>query len=241
MYTIHFEPNTKGNPPGKLTDVEIHFTDAAGPLAGLRLLGFAVWQRGRDGGLNVTNPARQYSINGERRSFSLLRPQIGADATNDAIKDQIIDAWRARENPEPVRPAFVPTSYDTTPPVSPGIATATARVQEIIDNTRARGPEPVKIAALPGFQMIDTAREEAAERANPEPGDVTRYDTPAEALTAAKNGKVINVLDFIPRRPAPAADVLQDDHTNASETREHRRPTSTPTPATTRAGDTIRF
>ncbi len=70
--------NEKQNPPGKLADAELHFTE--GVLAGLKLIGFGVWERrGGGGGRNVTFPARQYSVNGERRSFALLRPI--ADAT----------------------------------------------------------------------------------------------------------------------------------------------------------------
>src|SRR3989344_1618145 len=64
--------NEKANPPGKLADAELHFDD--GVLEGLRLVGFAVWERRVGGGRNVTFPARQYSVNGDRRSFSLLRP-----------------------------------------------------------------------------------------------------------------------------------------------------------------------
>jgi hypothetical protein len=39
--TIKIIPNDKGNPPGKLADVELHFT--SGPLEGLKLTGFGVW------------------------------------------------------------------------------------------------------------------------------------------------------------------------------------------------------
>ena len=70
--TVKITPNEKGNPQGKLADAELHF--AEGPLEGLKLLGFAVWERRDGNGRNVTFPARQYSVNGERRSFALLRP-----------------------------------------------------------------------------------------------------------------------------------------------------------------------
>src|SRR5690606_30388012 len=69
--TIKFVPNAKGTPPGKLADAELHF--AGGPLDGLKLIGFSVWER-KSGGRNVTFPARQYSMNGERRSYAILRP-----------------------------------------------------------------------------------------------------------------------------------------------------------------------
>ena len=56
--TVKITPNDKGNPPGKLADAELHFTE--GPLEGLKLIGFAIWERrGGNGGRNVTFPARQ--------------------------------------------------------------------------------------------------------------------------------------------------------------------------------------
>lgn len=91
--TVKFFPNDKGTPTGKLADVELHFQD--GELRGLKLIGFAVWER-KTGGRNVTFPARQYSVNGERRSYALLRPT--ADVTGqDRLRDVIIDAFAAFE------------------------------------------------------------------------------------------------------------------------------------------------
>ena len=92
--TVKIVPNDKGNPPGKLADVELHFDD--GPLAGLKLIGFAVWERKTGNGRNVTFPARQYSVNGERRSFSLLRPTSDA-AAQDRIRDLVLEAYAAHE------------------------------------------------------------------------------------------------------------------------------------------------
>ena len=92
--TVKFVVNEKGNPPGKLADAELHFND--GVLAGLKLIGFAVWERRSGGGRNVTFPARQYSVNGERRSFALLRPI--ADVTAQApIRDLILEAYAELE------------------------------------------------------------------------------------------------------------------------------------------------
>ena len=71
LVSVKIIPNDKGNPPGKLADAEVIFEADAGPLSGLKLIGFSVWER-RDGGRNVTFPARQYSVNGERRSYALL-------------------------------------------------------------------------------------------------------------------------------------------------------------------------
>jgi hypothetical protein len=92
--TIKIVPNEKGNPVGKLADAELHFT--SGALEGLKLIGFAVWERKSGNGRNVTFPARQYSVNGERRSFALLRPTV--DSTGqDRIRDLVLEAYAAFE------------------------------------------------------------------------------------------------------------------------------------------------
>jgi hypothetical protein len=92
--TVKIVPNDKGNPPGKLADAELHFSD--GPLGGLKLIGFAVWERKTGNGRNVTFPARQYSVNGERRSFALLRPITDATA-QDRIRDLVLQAYAEHE------------------------------------------------------------------------------------------------------------------------------------------------
>jgi len=89
--TIKISPNDKGNPPGKLADVELHFTD--GPLAGLKLIGFAIWERRGGNGRNVTFPARQYSVNGERRVFALLRPASDMESPDRQLRTLILDAF----------------------------------------------------------------------------------------------------------------------------------------------------
>jgi hypothetical protein len=50
-----------------------------------------VWER-RGGGRNVTFPARQYSVNGERRSFALLRPIVDVDA-QDRVRNLILQGY----------------------------------------------------------------------------------------------------------------------------------------------------
>ena len=91
---VKITANDKGNPPGKLADAELHFT--SGPLDGLKLIGFAIWERRNNGGRNVTFPARQYSVNGERRSFALLRPIVDASA-QDPIRELLLEAYAAHE------------------------------------------------------------------------------------------------------------------------------------------------
>ena len=92
--TVKIVPNDKGTPPGKLADAELHFT--SGTLEGLKLIGFAVWERKSGNGRNVTFPARQYSVNGERRSFALLRP-IADTTAQDRVRDMILQAYAEHE------------------------------------------------------------------------------------------------------------------------------------------------
>jgi hypothetical protein len=91
---VKISRNDRGNPPGKLADAELHFNE--GTLDGLKLIGFAVWERRNGNGRNVTFPARQYSVNGERRSFALLRPLIDGSA-QDRLRDLILHAYDEHE------------------------------------------------------------------------------------------------------------------------------------------------
>ena len=91
---VKITPNERGNPPGKLAEAELHFT--SGELDGLKLIGFAVWERRSGSGRNVTFPARQYSVNGERRSFALLRP-IADAAGQERVRDLVLQAYAEYE------------------------------------------------------------------------------------------------------------------------------------------------
>ena len=91
---VKIVPNDKGNPAGKLADAELHFTD--GPLAGLKLIGFSIWERRTGNGRNVTFPARQYAVNGERRSFALLRPVADASA-QERVRELVLQAYAEYE------------------------------------------------------------------------------------------------------------------------------------------------
>ena len=78
---------------GKLADAEIHFD--GGELDGLKLVGFAVWQK-RDGkGQNVSFPSRQFTVHGERRNFSLLR-WIAKRNAQERLEALIIQAYEDR-------------------------------------------------------------------------------------------------------------------------------------------------
>ena len=91
---VKITPNEKGNPPGKLADAELHFSDGA--LEGLKLIGFSIWERRGGTGRNVTFPARQYAVNGERRSFALLRPIVDTAAQN-RVRDLVLEAYAEYE------------------------------------------------------------------------------------------------------------------------------------------------
>jgi hypothetical protein len=97
MFTIRILLNDNDTPVGKLADVELRFTD--GPLAGLKLIGFSVWER-RDGQRNVKFPARQHIINGERRRFALLRPVVDVRA-HGKLRDTILAAYHREKEPRP--------------------------------------------------------------------------------------------------------------------------------------------
>ena len=92
MMSVRILPNATSAPQGKLADAEVIFEADAGPLSGLKLIGFSIWER-RAGGRNVTFPARQFSVNGERRSYALLRPANGDVNAQEAIRDAILDAY----------------------------------------------------------------------------------------------------------------------------------------------------
>ena len=93
--TVKITPNDRGNPAGKLADAELHFSGDS-PLAGLKLIGFSIWERRGGNGRNVTFPARSYVVNGDRRSFALLRPIVDTTA-QEAVRERILEAYSEYE------------------------------------------------------------------------------------------------------------------------------------------------
>ena len=93
--TVKITPNDRGNPAGKLADAELHFGGES-PLAGLKLIGFSIWERRGGSGRNVTFPARSYAVNGERRSFALLRP-VADTAAQERIREVVLEAFAEYE------------------------------------------------------------------------------------------------------------------------------------------------
>ncbi|MPZ21325.1 MAG: hypothetical protein GEV06_26015 [Luteitalea sp.] len=95
--TITILPNDRKTPPGKLADAELRFEH--GDLAGLKLTGFAIWERRGNNGRAVTFPARQYTVSGERRSYALLRP-IADLAAQTHLGGRILEAYTTHERGE---------------------------------------------------------------------------------------------------------------------------------------------
>jgi hypothetical protein len=89
---VRILPSDSSTPVGKIADAELVFDE--GVLNGLKLVGFSIWEpRGgsASGRRNVTFPARSYSVNGERRTFALLRPVVDSTA-QEALRALILDA-----------------------------------------------------------------------------------------------------------------------------------------------------
>jgi hypothetical protein len=99
---VKITPNDKGKPPGKLADAELHFI--GGELDGLKLIGFSIWERRGGGGRNVTFPARQYVVNGDRRTFALLRPIADVESQN-RVRELVLQAFDEYDEHSAVAPA----------------------------------------------------------------------------------------------------------------------------------------
>ena len=74
--TITITTTTGAQPPGKLADAELHFDSTSDRR-------------------NVTFPARSYSVNGERRTFALLRPL--ANGAELRLRADILQAYAEYE------------------------------------------------------------------------------------------------------------------------------------------------
>ena len=82
------------NGPERLVcEAEIVF-DEAGPLAGMKLVGFSLW-RGPDGEVYVTFPSRAFGAGSERRFFDFLRSADGTAAEARRVKTWILEEHRA--------------------------------------------------------------------------------------------------------------------------------------------------
>lgn len=90
MMQIKIFPNEYGANREKLADVELHFT--GGPLAGLKLVGFALWKASADLP-HLTFPQREYTDSmGMRRKFTMLRPITDPTAAR-GLTEAILEAY----------------------------------------------------------------------------------------------------------------------------------------------------
>ena len=82
--------NEQSKPAGLLADAEIHFLE--GELAGLKLVGFAIWERRDGNGRRVTFPGRPLIVHGDKRSFELLRAN-GNPSVLNRVRDLVLKAY----------------------------------------------------------------------------------------------------------------------------------------------------
>ena len=77
---VRILPSDSSTPVGKIADAEILFDD--GVFNGLKLVGFSIWEprAAPAGGATSRSPPAPLSVNGERRSFALLRPVVDSTA-----------------------------------------------------------------------------------------------------------------------------------------------------------------
>jgi hypothetical protein len=83
------------NGPDRLVcDAELVFGPDAGPLAGMKLVGFALW-RSPEGEVYVTFPSRAFGAGNDRKYFDFLRSVEGSAADAKRVKGWILDQFRA--------------------------------------------------------------------------------------------------------------------------------------------------
>jgi hypothetical protein len=84
----------KSNGPQRLVcEAEVVFEAEAGPLAGMKLVGFSLW-RTSEGDVFVSLPARPFNAGGERRFFDLLRSVEGDPADGKRVKAWILEQFQ---------------------------------------------------------------------------------------------------------------------------------------------------
>lgn len=90
---VEFTQRENG-PERLVSEAEVVFLD--GPLAGMKLVGFSLWQ-GADGETYVTFPSRAFGAGSERRYFDFLRSSAGEAGDVKRVKAWILDAYKARQ------------------------------------------------------------------------------------------------------------------------------------------------
>ena len=80
-------------PERLVCEAEVLFDAEAGPLAGMKLVGFSLW-RSPEGEIYVTFPSRAFGTGNERRFFDFLRSIEGNGADAKRVKAWILDEYR---------------------------------------------------------------------------------------------------------------------------------------------------
>jgi hypothetical protein len=102
-------------PERLVCEAEVVFEGEAGPLAGMKLVGFSLW-RSPEGEVYCTFPSRAFGAGNERRFFDFLRSVEGTSADSKRVKAWILEQYRgSREAPDapedaPVAPSVRATS-----------------------------------------------------------------------------------------------------------------------------------
>jgi hypothetical protein len=89
---ITFIPRADG-PERMICEAELLFGADAGPLSGLKLVGFTLW-RGPDGEVYVTLPSRAFGNGTERKYFDYLRSVEGSAEAVRSFKAWVLNAYR---------------------------------------------------------------------------------------------------------------------------------------------------
>jgi hypothetical protein len=85
---------TRESAPERLVcEAEVLFETEAGPLAGMKLVGFSLW-RSPEGEVYVTFPSRAFGVGNERRFFDYLRSIEGNGLDAKRVKAWILDEFR---------------------------------------------------------------------------------------------------------------------------------------------------
>jgi hypothetical protein len=84
-------------PERLVCEAEVVF-DEAGPLSGMKLVGFSLW-RSPEGEVYVTFPSRAFGAGNDRRYFDYLRSVDGTVAEAKKVKAWIMEEFRTSFQP----------------------------------------------------------------------------------------------------------------------------------------------
>jgi hypothetical protein len=85
----------ESRPERLVCEAELVFGEEAGPLAGMKLVGFSLW-RSPEGEVFVTFPSRAIGVGNDRRFFDYVRSVEGLAADAKRVKEWILEEFRAR-------------------------------------------------------------------------------------------------------------------------------------------------